>query len=84
MDINIICIVKQEIGEKIYYWGQDEENHIYLLNRYPKLKNILQLFPKFEQDHHNIFQTLNLKNDQSINIPRKKIIKITHADFSLI
>jgi len=83
MDIKIIGIIKQNIGTKTYYWGKDKENQIYLLNRYPQLNNILKSSPEFKQDHHNIFHTLNFKKDQSINIPRKKIIRITSAGFSL-
>ena len=83
MDIKMNCIIKQIVGEKIYYWGQDCENQVYLLNKYSKLKQMLQLFPNFKQDNYNIFQTLWLTNDQLINIPRKSIIRITHAEFSL-
>ncbi len=82
MDIKIISIIKQVIGENIYYLGRDRKNHIYLLNRYSQLKNILQSLPKFKQDHHNIFQISNLHNNHFINIPRKKIIRLTCANYS--
>ena len=49
MDIKIISIIKQVIGENIYYLGRDKKNHIYLLNRYSQSKNILQSLPKFKQ-----------------------------------
>ncbi|MEA2096664.1 MAG: hypothetical protein U9P73_08245 [Candidatus Cloacimonadota bacterium] len=83
MNINIVSIIKQKIGTKAYYWGQDNENHIYLLNRYDQLKHILNSIPKFKQDQHNIFQKINFNKNDSIKIPRKKIIRITHADYSL-
>jgi len=83
MEIKIISIIKQRNGTKTHYWGRDKDNQIYLLNRYPQLNNILKSSPEFKQDHHNIFHTLNLKKDQSVNIPRKKIIRITSANFSL-
>ncbi|MDP8267228.1 MAG: hypothetical protein P9L97_00745 [Candidatus Tenebribacter davisii] len=83
MDIQIVSIIKHVIGENIYYWGRDKDNQIYLLNRYPQLNSILNSLPEFKQDHHNIFHTLNLKKDKSINILRKKIIRITSANFSL-
>lgn len=83
MDIKIINIFKQKIGEKIYYWGKDKENQIYLLNRYTQLNNILRSHPEFSQDHDHILETINFPKDQFINVPRNKIIRIASADYSL-
>jgi hypothetical protein len=83
MNINIVSIFMQKTGTKTYYWGQDTENQIFLLNKYSKLKQILKLLPNFKPDNHNIFQTLNFDKDDYFNIPRSKITRITHADYSL-
>jgi len=83
MKINIVSVYTQKIGQKNYFWGQDDRDHIYLLNNYPQLSESLNLHSNFEQLPDQILRSIKLKNDQIIQIPRSEISRITCSSYNI-
>lgn len=82
MNVRITSIFTQKIGVKRYFWGQDDENQIFLLNNYPELSEIINL-EFIKQNPYNLFQSIPLHVNKEISIPRTKLSRLLSTSYHI-